>query len=80
VRSKQRHRQERELTLLKCPEHLDFLPADRPAASDAFASSDPVNERAAYDSVVLGSLLWEGAPRPSFDECCHAVRQFSSGL
>lgn len=57
-------------------------PAEGFAASEAFDPWDQVNQptRAAYDSVVLGSLLWEGAPRPSFDECCDAVRQFPSGL
>lgn len=57
-------------------------PAGGFAASEAFDPSAPVNEptKAAYDSVVLGSLLWEGAARPSFDECCDAVRGFASGL
>lgn len=57
-------------------------PAEGFGASEAFDPSAPVNEptRGAYDTVVLGSLLWEGSPRPSFEECCDAVRAFPSGL
>lgn len=57
-------------------------PADGFAASEAFDPSAPVNEptHGAYDTVVLGSLLWEGSPRPSFEECCDAVRRFPTGL
>ena len=57
-------------------------PAEGFAASEAFDADEPANEvtRAAYDTVVLGSLLWAGSPRPTFKECCHAVRDFPSRL
>ena len=54
---------------------------ERPASglhmSPAFDATDPVlaTARAAYDSVVLGQLVWPDARvRPSFEECCNAVR------
>lgn len=57
-------------------------------SSEGFAVSaafDPESEtsqatRAAYDAVVLGSLLWADSPRPSFDDCCTIVQEFPSGL
>lgn len=59
---------------------------DRPgegfAASEAFDPDEPANEvsQAAYDTVVLGSLLWPNSPHPTFQECCDVVRGFPSGL
>jgi hypothetical protein len=52
------------------------------AASEAFDPDEPANEvtRGAYDTVVLGSLLWADSPRPTFKECCDAVRDFPTGL
>lgn len=57
-------------------------PAEGFSVSDAFEAEATANEavRAAYDSVVLGSLLWPDSPRPTFDECCHVVRDFASAL
>lgn len=57
-------------------------PAGGFAVSGAF---DPAREviqatRAAYEAVVLGSLLWADSPSPSFDDCCTIVQEFPSGL
>jgi hypothetical protein len=54
---------------------------ERPASgfhmSPAFDATDPVlaTARVAYDTVVLGQLVWPDATvRPSFEECCATVR------
>ncbi len=49
-------------------------PADGFAASPAFDPPNTGAARSAFESIVLDQLLWPGAPRPSFEDCCHLVR------
>lgn len=70
----------------KHPDHKDSV-RERPmggfAVSEAFAADNPALEptRAAYETTVLNGLLWPTAKnRPSFDDCCQAVRSFEGGL
>ena len=62
----------------------DLPTADRPrggfAASPAW---DPTDSRVAgstYTNLVLPSLVWPGAPRSTFEECCERVRLLSARL
>ena len=50
------------------------------AASPAFdtARSEAVVE--AFDSIVVGQLVWPSAPQPSFEECCAVVHHFADVL
>lgn len=58
--------------------------ADRPKGG--FASSPAWDRSAsrvaadAYNSLVLTTLVWPGAPRSSFDECCQRVHNLAAAL
>ena len=50
------------------------------ASSPAFDPAVSGPARSAFDSIVLGQLLWPSAPRPSFEDCCAAVHRHSGVL
>lgn len=50
------------------------------AASPAFDPAQAQPARSAFESIVLDQLLWPGAVRPSFEDCCLAVRGHASVL
>ena len=55
-------------------------PAEGFASSPAFDPAVSGPARSAFDSIVLGQLLWPSAPRPSFEDCCAAVHRHSGVL
>jgi hypothetical protein len=74
-------------TLAITPEQHRRTVHERPL--EGFASSsafDPRDDRLAptrevYERSVLGELLWPTArARPTFEQCCAAVREFPGGL
>jgi hypothetical protein len=48
-------------------------PADGFAASPAFDLTATQPARSAFESIVVGQLVWPHAPRPSFEDCHQAV-------
>ncbi len=55
-------------------------PASGFAASPAFCPAEVKSARDAYDAIVLPQLVWPGAPRPSFDDCCAVVLEHAAVL
>ena len=53
--------------------------ADRPAGgfakSPAWDLASSAIARSAYDSVVLRNLVWPGAPRSTFENCCARIEE-----
>jgi hypothetical protein len=62
----------------------DLPTADRPkggfAASPAWNVAAARVAATAYTDLVLPNLVWPGAPRSTFDECCERVRQIAGLL
>lgn len=58
--------------------------AERPAGgfadSPAWDLTSNAIARNAYDSVVLRNLVWPGAPRSTFEDCCARIKELRSLL
>lgn len=55
-------------------------PAEGFAVSPAFDAVHVTAARDAFESIVLDQLVWPGAPRPSFEECCAVVHEYGNVL
>ena len=50
------------------------------AASPAFDSASVEAAKSAFESTVIGQLVWPDAPRPSFGDCCEIVHEHAAVL
>ncbi|MDE0653222.1 MAG: nucleotidyl transferase AbiEii/AbiGii toxin family protein [bacterium] len=55
-------------------------PPDGFASSAAFDPAAAQAAKAAFETIVLDQLVWPGAPRPTFEECCALVGAKASVL
>ena len=60
--------------------HTSPRPSAGFTSSPAFDPAVSGPTRSAFDSIVLGQLLWPSAPRPSFEDCRAAVQRHSAVL